>query len=134
MSDELKMVILARKDLKLSKGKMSAQVAHAAVMLAHRRRTKDEQRTYNRWYGEAGQRKVVLFVAGEAELLGFQATARAADLPTALVRDAGHTEIPAGTLTVLGIGPAPDAVLDPLTGHLKLAFFRQPMPLKRWYH
>jgi len=39
---------------------------------------------------------------------------------TYLVVDAGHTEIPAGTKTVLGIGPAPDNIIDKITGDLPL--------------
>ena len=47
-------------------------------------------------------------------------SARAAGLTTALVRDAGRTELAAGTVTCLGLGPASEAELDPLTGELSL--------------
>lgn len=39
---------------------------------------------------------------------------------TALISDAGHTEIAEGTQTVLGIGPAPSNLLDQVTGELPL--------------
>jgi len=34
--------------------------------------------------------------------------------------DAGHTEIPSGTKTVLGLGPAPNNLIDQVTGDLPL--------------
>ena len=37
-------------------------------------------------------------------------------LPSYLVRDAGRTQIPAGTTTVLGIGPGPVDMIDQITG------------------
>ena len=37
-----------------------------------------------------------------------------------LIEDAGHTEIPAGTKTVLGLGPAPSNIIDQVTGDLPL--------------
>jgi PTH2 family peptidyl-tRNA hydrolase len=37
-----------------------------------------------------------------------------------MVADAGRTQIAAGSRTVLAIGPAPNAALNEITGHLKL--------------
>ena len=39
---------------------------------------------------------------------------------TYLVEVAGHTQIKAGSKTVLGIGPAYSSEIDPITLHLKL--------------
>ena len=41
-------------------------------------------------------------------------------LPHYLVVDAGRTQIPRGSRTVLGVGPAPDAMVDQVTKGLKL--------------
>lgn len=48
------------------------------------------------------------------------AKAASLGLPTYIVHDAGRTQIPAGSQTVLAIGPAPKSQLDVVTGHLRL--------------
>ncbi|HIF46018.1 MAG TPA: peptidyl-tRNA hydrolase [Candidatus Poseidoniales archaeon] len=112
------MVLVTRADLKLSKGKLAAQCAHAAVdcALAAKR---SAGRLYERWKA-GGARKIVLMCADEDELKDLNNKAKKANLVTSLIRDAGHTEIPAGTITVLGIGPSPRRAVDALTGELKL--------------
>ena len=102
---ERKLVIAVRGDLKLSHGKLAAQVAHAAVSCALRSQQHDRR---------------TVRVPDEAALHALQADARAAGLTTALVRDAGRTELVAGTVTCLGLGPAGEAELDSLTGELSL--------------
>ncbi len=113
-----KMVILARKDLDLSKGKLAAQAGHAAVdcVLKAQKYAKEE---LAEWL-ENGAMKAVLKVASEADFYPLKQAAERAGLTTALIKDAGHTEIPAGTVTVLGIGPGPASVVDKVTGHLSL--------------
>jgi PTH2 family peptidyl-tRNA hydrolase len=112
---EYKQCIIVRDDLKLSKGKLAVQVAHAAVSAYEL--ADDEVREA---WKDGGQKKVVLRVATLHDLFELKETARRQGLPAVLITDAGLTEIPPGTITVLGIGPAEVVELDKLTGYLKL--------------
>ncbi len=113
-----KLVVVTRADLPLSKGKLAAQVAHAAVDCALEAQQEDP-RTFEAWYGE-GQRKVVCKAPTEEALQRLRTQARQAGLVTALIRDAGLTEVEPGTVTVLGIGPGTTSQLDAITGTLPL--------------
>jgi len=112
------MVVVVRGELRLTAGKAAVQVAHAAVLLS-RRAEAQARREFEAWWA-AGQRKVALEVGTLAELEEVERKARAAGIPTVWVEDAGFTEVPPGTRTCLGLGPAPDSVLDPVTGALPL--------------
>jgi peptidyl-tRNA hydrolase len=111
----LKQVIVVNEALGLPCGKLAAQVAHAAIG-AFLVSNGDDQAE---WLS-SGMAKVVLACESEAALQALHNTAQEAGLPVFLVADAGHTVIPAGTVTCLGIGPAPDRVIAPVTGALKL--------------
>ncbi len=113
-----KLVVVLRGELRLTAGKAAVQVAHAAVLLARRVEAQD-RREFDVWWA-GGQRKVALEVQTLAELEQLERLARAERVPTVWVEDAGYTEVPPGTRTCLGLGPAPDAVLDPITGKLDL--------------
>jgi PTH2 family peptidyl-tRNA hydrolase len=115
---EHKMVIAVRIDLKLSLGKMAAQVAHAAVNCALASEKKKPV-WFKTWH-EEGAKKVVVKVSDLAELYSLKVSAEDAGLITSLIVDAGHTELPPDTTTCLGIGPAPDNLIDRVTGHLGL--------------
>jgi len=118
MPEGFKMVIAVRADLKLSPGKMAAQVAHAAVNCALSAK-KNRREWYDGWDSE-GQKKVVVKVKDLEGLRELQAEARKSKLPHSLITDAGHTHLPPGTVTCLGIGPGPDQEVDRITGHLQL--------------
>jgi PTH2 family peptidyl-tRNA hydrolase len=115
---EYKQVLVFRTDLQMSKGKIAAQAGHAAVSAAQ-----DAYQRHKKWW-EAwifeGQKKVAVKVEGEKELGELEQVADDLGLPHALIVDRGLTEVPEGTITCLGIGPAPSRMIDRLTGNLKL--------------
>ncbi|MDD5551978.1 MAG: peptidyl-tRNA hydrolase Pth2 [Candidatus Pacebacteria bacterium] len=108
-----KQAIIIRKDLNLKKGKLASQVAHAAIMSLNKSEYKEE------WERE-GQKKIVLWCGNLEELFSLYQKAIAENLPTAIVEDAGLTQIPKGTKTCIGIGPAPEEKIDKITADLKL--------------
>ena len=112
---EYKQCIVTRDDLKLTKGKLAVQVAHAAVTASDFADKKERES----WIRD-GQKKVVLKVATLKDLFLLKEMARREGLSTALITDAGLTQIAPGTITVLGIGPAPIEKLDKVVGKLKL--------------
>lgn len=112
------MVLIVRGELRLTAGKAAVQIAHAAVLLARHAEAHAPAEFRTWWAG--GQRKVALVVRTLDELEGLERRARAERVPAVWVDDAGFTEVPPGTRTCLGLGPAPDAVLDPITGALEL--------------
>ena len=113
----MKQVIVYRSDLKLSKGKLAIQVAHAAVSASER--AKNFEDWYPKWKSE-GQKKVLVKVSNKEELIELKNIAKAKKLPYYLIKDAGLTEIPPNTITCLGIGPAPENKVDEITGSLTL--------------
>jgi PTH2 family peptidyl-tRNA hydrolase len=111
----MKLVILARQDLKLPKGKLAAQCAHAAVeAVRNSSKTKIEP-----WFSE-GQKKVVLKVKDEKELLEYLNLAKAKKLVASLITDAGRTVVEPGTKTCVGIGPDSEELIDSVTGKLPM--------------
>ncbi len=112
---EYKQCIIVRDDLKLSKGKLAVQVAHAAVS-TYEYASEEVRKAWK----QGGQKKVVLRVPGLKELFELKELARRHGFPAVLITDAGLTEVPPGTTTVLGIGPAEAGELDKITGNLKL--------------
>jgi PTH2 family peptidyl-tRNA hydrolase len=110
--------IVIRTDIKMSKGKLCGQISHAAVSSAEVARKKNPE-WWRSWLNE-GQRKVVLKARSLEELLELQHKAEELKLPTALVEDRGLTELPPGTVTCIGIGPAPTSLVDKVTRKLRL--------------
>lgn len=134
-----KQVIVMRNDLrnksgeKLRKGKLIAQGAHASVgailylmdkiygvgceeigrTLIYRNSAVKEWLT-------GKFTKICVYVETEEALLDLHHRALVANLPCALIEDAGLTEFDKPTNTALSIGPAWDIEIDALTGELPL--------------
>lgn len=118
---EFKMVFVVNKQLDMGVGKQCAQVAHAALGLFQEMKcSKDEtielQSTI--WYA-GGAKKIVCRGDNAAHLMRLKEQARLAGLASHLVTDAGHTQIPAGSMTVLAIFGSNQS-LEPITGSLRL--------------
>lgn len=118
----MKLVVVVRRDLRLSAGKVAAQVGHAVhgvLERAKRRGLSDQVAHWEDW----GRKKVVLGVeTGEeleklAELV--RSTSHFGQGPRAcyLVRDAARTELAVPTMTCLGILTESNCALS---GHLPL--------------
>jgi peptidyl-tRNA hydrolase, PTH2 family len=112
---DYKQAILVINSLKLPKGKMAAQAAHASVE-AVLRADKDLVR---RWHGE-GMGKIVLKVEDEKELYRYIQQAKDDGAATCIITDAGHTVVEPGTVTCGAIGPDLAEKVDAIISKLKL--------------
>jgi len=110
-----KQVIVIRSDLKMSRGKVAAQSSHAAISAAD----KADKKILAAWKKE-GQKKIVLKVKSELELLEIKAKCDGLKLPVSLIIDAGLTELTPGTATAIAIGPDKEEKINKVTGSLPL--------------
>ncbi|MEA2054885.1 MAG: peptidyl-tRNA hydrolase Pth2 [Candidatus Thermoplasmatota archaeon] len=111
-----KMAIVAN-DILMSPGKLAAQVAHAAVECTLKLYKKNPS-LLKEWVDE-GQKKIVL-KADIDEIKALKKKANSMGLCTALIHDAGMTELEPGTITTLAIGPADESIINKITGQLPL--------------
>jgi len=113
-----KMVLVVRTDLKMGKGKIASQCAHAAIQ-CYKTGSKTQESLLSAWV-LCGQPKVVLKADSEEELQNLQKKSKSLGLINCVIHDAGRTQLVPGTSTVLGIGPGPATEVDLVTSHLKL--------------
>ncbi|KAI0116276.1 PTH2-domain-containing protein [Nemania sp. FL0031] len=125
-NEECKLVLVVRTDLGMTKGKIAAQCSHATLACyktlsraASRNPTSAEARILQRWE-RLGQAKIAVQVKSQDELLTLMGKARSLGITAEVIQDAGRTQIDPGSLTVLGVGPAPKSLVDQVTGGLKL--------------
>ncbi|WP_276954832.1 aminoacyl-tRNA hydrolase [Methanobrevibacter woesei] len=111
----MKQVMVVRNDLKMGKGKIAAQCCHGS--LGAYKKTNPEK--ILKWENEA-YAKVVCKVNSLEELLELKKQAIINKVSYYLVVDAGRTQVPTSTTTVLALGPDEDEILDKITGDLKL--------------
>jgi PTH2 family peptidyl-tRNA hydrolase len=110
-----KQCLILRNDVKMSCGKKCAQAAHASIGAFD-----SADKTIRKAWQTEGQKKVVLKANDERTLFEIKVIAERAGISTSLIQDAGMTEIPPGTITALGLGPAKAEDLDKITGSLPL--------------
>jgi len=110
-----KQVILVRDDLKMPKGKLAVQVAHASVDATFN----SDRDMVQKWQME-GMKKVALRVENKEELLKYKRLAENYKLKTALIKDAGKTFLNPGTITCLAIGPDKEEKIDLITKDLRM--------------
>ena len=112
-----KMLLIVRTDLKMSKGKVAAQCSHATLGLYKKmletRKIKEDLETWEL----TGQKKVVLKCKNAKTLSKIMDTLERDKLLSYLVVDAGLTEVPPGSQTVLAVFGS-ESTLSKHTGHL----------------
>ncbi len=113
-----KQVIVMRTDLGMSKGKSIAQGAHVSVgaaLLAF-----DVTREVFQKWMEEGHTKIVCKVRSLEEIRRLEHLSVEKGIPCDVIEVLGRTEIEAGTVTAIAIGPALVADIDQITKKLKL--------------
>ena len=135
----VKQVIVMRTDLRMRKGKMIAQGAHASLKvfldraqlcfmpedIGHPDRIRkqlvyDKTGPWHTWI-EGQFTKICLQVNNEQELVDLMDLAGQAGIPCSMIIDSGKTEfhnVP--TRTCIAIGPWWSDEIDKITGHLEL--------------
>lgn len=125
---QLKMMLVVRTDLGMTKGKIAAQCCHAAVAVVtdiiRGSRNQPLEPTLARHYLEHwdrnGAMKIAVKCSSEEELIAIEKAAEQHKLPHCLIHDAGHTQVAPNSATVIAIGPAPEQLLNQVTGGMKL--------------
>ena len=144
---ETKQVIIMRKDLKMRKGKMCSQAAHASMKVLLDMMTVDNRRLeeidpqglsgfgplyttrtfmtgykspLNDWLNGLFT-KITVGVDSLDDLMHYYNLAKERDIPCALIEDAGLTEFNGRkTITCCAIGPHWNEQINDITGELKL--------------
>ncbi|OJK04111.1 hypothetical protein ASPACDRAFT_75607 [Aspergillus aculeatus ATCC 16872] len=118
-AEEVKLVLVVRTDLGMTKGKIAAQCSHATLACYKYLTTYTPNSSLLRRWESQGQAKIALQVKSEEEMETLYAQAISLGLCARVITDAGRTQIASGSRTVLGV-LGPKSVVDGVTGHLKL--------------
>jgi len=115
-----KIVIVIRRDLNLSPGKLIAQGVHAAFRVG---KLPDYPNKFSSKAEEAFGPEpicIVCYVKREKDLISLGEQAALAGVPCGLQTDAGFTEVEEGTITALAIGPDDEEKVNMITKGLQL--------------
>ncbi|CAJ0589982.1 unnamed protein product [Cylicocyclus nassatus] len=114
-----KMVLVANMSLKMGAGKLAAQVGHATLGVYRQAMNSEAGREAIDAWTRHGQVKIVVRGSSTEELMDLCKAAKDGGCWYYLVQDAGYTQIPPGSRTVLGIFGTVEQV-DAITGGMKL--------------
>ena len=128
MVDKVKQVIVMRKDLNMSKGKMVTQGCHASIAFLTNKMKDNLSNPEALWWVNLSQAekewvygtffKVCVGVNDEKELLDIGYNAVMLGLSVKYIEETTGFDKP--TVTCLAIGPDYSSKIDPVTKHLKL--------------
>jgi len=128
MTDKVKQVIVMRKDLNMSKGKMVVQGAHASIAFLTNKMKDNLSNPEALWWVNLSQAekewvygtffKVCVGVNSKKELLDIGYNAVMMGLSVKYIEETTGFDEP--TFTCLAIGPDYSSKIDPVTKHLKL--------------
>ena len=128
MTDKVKQVIVMRKDLNLSKGRLVTQGAHASIAFLTNKMKNNLSNPEALWWVNLSQAekewvygtffKVCVGVDSEKELLDIGYNAVMLGLSVKYIEETNGFDKP--TITCLAIGPDYSSKIDPVTKHLKL--------------
>ena len=126
--DKVKQVIVMRKDLNLSKGRLVTQGAHASIAFLTDKMKANLSNPEALWWVNLSQAekewiygtfyKVCLSVDSEKELLDIGHKAVILGLSVKYIEETTGFDKP--TITCIAIGPDYSSKIDPVTKHLKL--------------
>jgi len=128
MTDKVKQVLVLRKDLNMSKGKMVTQGAHASIAFLTNKMKDNLSNPEALWWVNLSQAekewvygtffKVCVGVDSEKELLDIGYNAVMLGLSVKYIEETTGFDKP--TVTCLAIGPDYSSKIDPVTKHLQL--------------
>ena len=107
-------MIIVNDELKMSKGKLASQVAHASLMSY----LKGSAETNQKWLDNSYVK--IILKANLETIKGLDNLFNIQGIPHFLVIDEGRTEIEPNTITCLGISPMENEKVDKYINDLKL--------------
>jgi len=115
----VKMMLCVREDLKMKKGKIGAQCSHATLGLYMKIANKKKYEKMLEDWLTKGQKKIVAKLKDEGAMNLLVSKATDAGIAFHVVQDAGHTQVAAGSRTVIALIDYENK-MNTITSRLKL--------------
>jgi PTH2 family peptidyl-tRNA hydrolase len=107
--------MLIRRDIKMTKGKVTAQCCHGMIYSIQHSSCEKIALWQN-----SGEKVITLSVPNEKVMERIYNQAQKNKIVSKIIQDAGHTQVQADTKTICVIGPDNEIKIDKLTKDLKL--------------